>query len=1089
MSGECRNWTGSIMMTRRMEMQSLNAMVCTRGRRNGDRFRALCLLFGMLLLAAGSARGQISLPAPGNIDTVAGYGTVGTSGDNGLASAADLNGPYAVAVDSAGNLYIADTFNHRIRKVTASTGIITTVAGTGVPGYSGDGGAATNAELWVPTGIAVDSAGNLYIADDGNNVIRKVTAATGYISTVAGNGDEGESGDGGPATSAGMNSPYDVAVDTSGNIYISDTNNYRVRKVSAATGIITTIAGTGIGSYSGDGGPATSANMTQPMGLAVDATGNIYFVDWGNARVRKVTASTGIISTVAGNGASGYSGDGGLATGARLYYPFGIALDAAGNIYIADDANERIRKVNVLTGIISTVAGNGTAGYSGDGGVATNAELEYPYGVAVDAANNIYIAEVGNDRIRAVGQVKPTPSISISCSPNPITYGSATATCTTTVGGGATGTTTWTINGGAWTTQSLSEGIASAGGFNGYAAGSYTIAVTYNGDSNNNTASASTTLTINKATPSIAVTCSPNSLTYGNGNSICIGIASDSGTITGTLSFTINGSPWATETLISGSASAPQFSSTYGIGTYTIGVAYNGDSNNNAVSNSTILTIEKATQNISFTAPTSPVVYGVSAIPLVATTSSGLVVSFSVSSGPCSVSGNILTVNGAGTCVVAADQSGNADYSPAAEVTQTVTVSAAVLTVTATSASRVYGLANPTFNYVVTGFVNGDTSSVVGGSAAETTTASGSSSPGFYAITFSSEELTASNYTFSYVNGTLAVTQAPQAIEFSAPASPVTYGVSPISLSASSNSGLTVNFNVSSGPCVTSGIMLTVVGAGTCVVAANQAGNTDYSAAATVSRSIVINAAVLTVTANNVSRPYAASNPTFTASISGFVNGDTSSVLSGAPSLTTTATPTSAPGSYAITPAGGTLGASNYTLSFVNGTLTVTAASQSITFAAMASPVVYGVSSISLSATTSSGLAITFNVASGPCTVSGSLLTVAGAGTCVVTANQPGNADYTAAAEVVQSLVIGRESVIVNGMSSPTPSIFGDNVALTFTLTGGGATPTGTITVSDGAITLATIPLDAGIATYNTSSLAAGQHPLIAVYSGDSNYQ
>ena len=1243
------------VMAGRMMARRPSSAANAKSRRGDGRFRTLRFLVGMLLLAADAANCQISLPAPGNIDTVAGYGTAGYSGDNGLATAADLYCPRNVAIDAVGDIYIADTCNERIRKVTVSTGIIATVAGNGIGGYSGDGGPATSAELFSPSGVAVDAAGNIYIADLGNDLVRKVTASTGVISTVAGNGTSGNSGDGGPATSAEMNSPYDVAVDTSGNIYISDGGNYRIRKVTASTGIITTVVGTGAWGYSGDGGPATSAKITQPMSIVLDAADDIYFADWGSVRIRMVTASTGDISTVAGNGSWGYSGDGGLATAAELNSPFGVVVDTAGNIYIADSANNRIRKVTASTGDISTVAGNGAAGYSGDGGAATSAELNYPYGVTLDTANNIYITDNGNNRIRAVAQVKATPSITVACSPNPITYGSETTTCTTAVSAGATGTTTWTINGSAWTTQTLSGGTASAEGFNGYAAGSYTIGVTYNGDSNNNPASTSTTLTISMATPSVFDACSPNPITYGGSNSICTGYASDNGTVTGTLSFTINGSPWATETLSSGSATAPQFSSIYGIGTYTVGVAYSGDSNNNAAGGSTTLTISRAIQTITFTAPISPVTYGVPPIALSATASSGLAVTFSVYSGPCTVSGSTLTVTGAGTCVVAANQGGNADYSAAAQVTQSVIVNAAVLTVTANSASRVYGVANPTFGYAITGYANGDTSSVVGGSAAETTSATSSSAPGSYSITFSSEALTAANYIFSYVNGTLTVTQASQTISFTAPTSPVTYGVSPISLSATASSGLAVTFVVSSGPCAASGSMLmvtgagtcvvvanqagnadylaaaqvtqsvtvnraeltataisasraygavnpafsytvtgyvngdsssvvggsaaettsattssapgsyaitfssealtaanytfsyvngtltvtqasqtitfatpaspvtygvspislsasassglavtfsvssgscsvsgstlTVTGAGTCVVAANQAGSTDYSAVATVSHGIVVNAAVLTVTAYNASRAYGAANPAFTASFSGFVNGDTSSVLSGAPSLTTTATPTSAPGSYTITSAVGTLAASNYTFSFLNGTLTVTAATQAISFTAPASPVTYGVSPISLSASASSGLAVIFSVSSGPCTVSGNTLTVMGAGTCVVAANQPGNADYTAAAAVLQSLVIDKESVIVNSTSSLSPSIYGDNVTLTFTLTGSSVTPTGTVTINDGANTLATISLDAGIATFNTSALIAGKHSLTAVYSGDNNYQ
>jgi ribosomal protein S11 len=483
------------------------------------------------------------------------------------------------------------------------------------------------------------------------------------------------------------------------------------------------------------------------------------------------------------------------------------------------------------------------------------------------------------------------------------------------------------------------------------------------------------------------------------------------------------------------------------------------------------------------------VTYGVSPISLSATASSGLAVTFGVSSGPCTVSGITLTVTGTGTCVVAANQAGNTDYLAAAQVTQSVRVNQAALTVTASNFSRAYGASNPTLTYSITGYVNGDTSSVVGGSAEETTSATTSSVPGTYAITFSSEALTAADYTFSYFNGTLTVNRASQTITFAAPASPVTYGVSPISLSAAVPSGLAISFSVSSGSCSVSGSTLTVTGAGTCVVAANQQGSTNYLAAPTVSHSIIVNAAVLTVTANNASRTYGAANPTFAASYAGFVNGDSSGVLSGAPSLTTTATSASAPGSYLITAAVGTLAASNYTFSFVNGALTVTAATQTISFTAPASPVNYGVSPISLSATASSGLAVILSVSSGPCTVFGNTLTVTGAGTCVVAANQPGNADYTAAAAVLESVVINKESVIVNSASSLSPSIYGDNVALTFTITGSGVTPTGTVTINDGANTLATISLDAGIATYNTSALIAGKHSLTAVYSGDNNYQ
>jgi RHS repeat-associated protein len=330
------------------------------------------------------------------IDTMAGTGTRGYSGDGGPAAEAQLNCPYGVAVDAAGNIFIADSSNHCIRKVDAS-GIITTVAGTGTWGYSGDGGPAAEAQLYYPQGVAVDAAGSIFIAD-GNHCIRKVDAS-GIITTVAGTGTWGYSGDGGPAAEAQLGWPRGVAMDTAGSIFIADSGNDRIRKVDAS-GIITTVAGTGTWGYSGDGDPATEAQLKSPRGVAMDTAGNIFIADSSNQCIRKVDAS-GIITTVAGTGTGSYRGDGGPATEAWLYYPHGVAVDAAGNIFIADKWNQRIRKVDA-SGIITTVAGTGTWGYRGDGGPATEAWLYYPHGVAVDAAGSIFIAD-GNHCIRKVG--------------------------------------------------------------------------------------------------------------------------------------------------------------------------------------------------------------------------------------------------------------------------------------------------------------------------------------------------------------------------------------------------------------------------------------------------------------------------------------------------------------------------------------------------------------------------------------------------------------------------------------------------------------------------------------------------------------
>jgi sugar lactone lactonase YvrE len=336
------------------------------------------------------------------ITTIAGTGGAGFSGDGSLANAAALYYPFGVAVDADHNVYIADTYNHRIRKVAAIGGTITTVAGTGIPGSSGDGGLATAAPLYEPRGVAVDADRNVYIADTNNHRIRKVAASDGTITTVAGTGSPGFSGDGSLATAAQLSAPTGIAVDADRNVYIADRINHRIRKVAAISGIISTVAGTTSGGFWGDGSLATAAKLQYPSGVAVDADRNVYIADHSNQRIRKVAASDGIITTIAGTGGAGFSGDGSLANAAALYYPFGVAVDANRNVYIADQINHRVRKVAATDGTISTVAGTGSFGFSGDGGLAIAAMLNYPLGVAVDADHNVYIADTPNNRIRKV---------------------------------------------------------------------------------------------------------------------------------------------------------------------------------------------------------------------------------------------------------------------------------------------------------------------------------------------------------------------------------------------------------------------------------------------------------------------------------------------------------------------------------------------------------------------------------------------------------------------------------------------------------------------------------------------------------------
>ena len=341
------------------------------------------------------------------ITTIAGNGVRGYEGDAGPAVAAELSSPAGVAIDAAGNLYIGDRSNSCVRKVSPS-GIITTFAGTGVGGYSGDGGPATMAQLSFPMGVALDREGNVYVAEMLNDCVRKINTS-GIISTYAGKGmPGGYTGDGGPATAAKLSLPVAVALDSAGNLYIADAGNAAIRKVNTA-GIISTFAGNGTAYFGEDSIPATVSSLDDPDGVAVDNLGNVYISDNNSNRVRKVDNS-GIITTIAGNGTQGFSGDGGSATLAELHGTTGITVDYFGNIYICDCDNNRIRKVN-SSGIITTIAGGGIYGL-GDGGPATNCELNIPTDVAVDKNGSIYIADFGNNRIRYIRNTTSVNTVS-----------------------------------------------------------------------------------------------------------------------------------------------------------------------------------------------------------------------------------------------------------------------------------------------------------------------------------------------------------------------------------------------------------------------------------------------------------------------------------------------------------------------------------------------------------------------------------------------------------------------------------------------------------------------------------------------------
>ncbi|SEG69868.1 NHL repeat-containing protein [Bryocella elongata] len=554
---------------------------------------------GLTLCLSASAQGVLTV-TPGPVTaTTAGTGAVGYSGDGGAAVSATLASPSAVAYDSSGNLFVADAANHVIREVLASNGKIQTVAGTGVEGYSGDGGAATSAQLDTPTGIAVDTSGNLYIADSHNHRVRLVSGGT--ITTIAGTGAAGFSGDGAAATSAQLNMPHGVAVDASGNVYIADTNNFRVRKLSS--GNITTIAGTGEQNFAGDAGAATAAALDSPVAVAVDGAGNVYVADLHNQRIRAINTS-GVISTVVGSGAlsfaGGFGGDGSSATAAALSRPSGVSVDAAGNLYIADSNNQRIRAVTA--GGIATLAGNGTQGFAGDGGALNAASFDTPVAAVLDANGDVSVADRGNQRLRGiadstlnfgsalVGVASATETVTLSNTGNAgLTVSSAaitgpfartsSSTCATgsiTLAASASCTLVLTFT--PTTTGTVSGALA----LNGAGAQPQTIALSGNGTQ----ASTTTMVVSSDPAPFVgdAVTLTATVTPKG------------AGTPTGTVTFYSNGSPlYASQRLANGSASVITSFSTSG--TYAIGATYSGDSN---YTTSTAATIVQPVGDFSF---------------------------------------------------------------------------------------------------------------------------------------------------------------------------------------------------------------------------------------------------------------------------------------------------------------------------------------------------------------------------------------------------------------------------------------------------------------------------------------------------------
>ncbi len=1028
---------------------------------------------GTVMLNGGMATLNTTSLPPGNNQIIAVYG-----GDANFAANASTK--VSVTVTSSGQLQF-------------TPGLISQVSGsyftTGTPV---NGTTATVAKYQpYTTSVAVDSYGNtyvpggrsvfLYATASGNGPIPGVTNPVKGNIYVIGNGTACANnsptpcGEGGPVSQASFVSVGAIAVDALNDIYVQDGSV--IRRITAATGVITTVAGTWYSSngiaqsgFSGDNGPATSAKI-YVSNLSVDPNGNIYIADNYDGMVRRVDGLTGIITTIAGDvadfgktGPAGSSlwfcqtlpcGDGGLASSAALVGPTSIFVDAADNIYIADvgynnEASgnvEVIRRIDAKSGVISLFAGQYTEGpYAeqcgastgiscGDGSPAIRAIFNGITSVAGDQAGNIYIAD---SSLAAVRKVNIQTGIINNVIGDAADEGSPAGQCATAPcgdGGPATSarlktpkTITLDPQGNMYVFDEGEDVVREVtGATSALAYGSWGLGTT-----------TPQTLTVSNIgaqplTFSGLSIPAPNYEQQASGGTDCA----------------------ATTTLAAGDAcqlAIAFFPTAEGPLPATASIASNAT---NAVSGANTIALSGTGASLGGSTPqaiTFPMVqaglsYGSAPILLNASADSGQPITYEVT-GPATVAGSTLTITGAGTAKITAYQFGSSQYAAATPVSQSFTVAPATLTVSANNLSLNAGATLPAPTYSITGFAGSDTqaTTTTGAPTLTVVDSSGTTYPvgstplsGTYTIKIAQGTLAltaaeATDYNFLFTNGTLNVTGAvSQTITFGA-LNDVTYGASTIKLAANSNSGLPISYSVQ-GPATVLGNLLTITGTGAVAVTATQSGDAQYSAATPVTQAFNVTKAALNVAAVSVSVAQGAPLPSFTYTITGFVNGDTQAVVSGSPVLTTTATSNSPIGQYPITVAVGTLSAANYTFTPVaSGTLSIiTPQVQTITFPAIAN-VTYGAAPIPLGATTSSGLGVSYAV-TGPATLSGDVLTIIGAGTVVVTANQAGNSVYGPALTVMRSFNVV-PAVLTLTAGDVTRQNNTPNPAFTYTITG-----------------------------------------------------
>lgn len=1009
----------------------------------------------------GTGVGPLAIMLPGILSTVAGNGAWIYNGDGGPAAEAPIYLPMGGAADAAGNVYFADSSNDRIRRIDAATGAISTVAGNGTAGFSGDGGLATSASVNAPSTVVLDGAGNLYIADTSSDAIRMVNAATGIITTIAGVGDKaGYSGDLGPGVAAHLTSPNGLALDAAGNLYIADTGNNAVRKLNLATGIIATVAGNGTAGYGGDGGSATSAMLNSPQGIALGGDGSLFIADFTNNRIRKVDAA-GSISTVAGSGAPGFAGDGGSATAALLNIPAGVVVDVAGNIYVGDSGNNRVRKVSALTGSISTIAGFNAESMTGDGGPSTAASLYGPYGLFLDGPGNLYIADMFNNRIRKISSNSalleyPVMRVGRVSAPQPEGLendgnASLNLTALATVSNSALdpATTTCAVSVALSADQSCILGAEFAPTTVGNSiTGTISVA--------SNAANAPSILTLNgkvlSVDPTVAtLTSSINPSAYGSSVTFSVLVTSTGLTPTGTIQFMDGTTQIGTATL-SATATASFTLSTLAPGAHTITADYSGDvSNASAISNSIAQVVKQSTKLALASSGSPSVVYAT--VTYTATLSAPIG----------SPSGSIVFYDGPTAL-------GNAALNGSGVAALSVVMSTATQhTITASYAGDASDLPSQ----------SAPIQQVVSQIATTTTlAASNTTVPAGTPVTFTAA---VANSAGVAPTGTVVFTDGATSI-----------GTAVLDIHGSAT--------------LTTSSLL--VGAHPITASYRGDGNNLISASTALTETIQQAATTMSL-ASSVNPSIAGSSVVFTATITGaaeaatgaitFKDGSTvlgTGALSGGKA--TFATSSLAVGPHSIT---ATYPGDTQNLASASNTLaqTVQQATTSVVFGTSANPITAGLP-LTLTASVKGngglpsgpisfkdGSAILASVATngGIASYTTSALSV---GPHALTAVYGGDSADGASTSTPIAQVVLLATTRTALVSTPNPSAQGGLVNFAVTVTGNGATPGGVVTLLDGVTAIGSSSLNAaGIASFSTSQLSPGSHTITASYAGDAN--